>query len=218
VSYPIADSGGIGAGSIELARWWRDQASAIEVGDVIELIDENDDDLDSELPGQASTSLVVVNGVDHERRTVSFDKPDNPDDVPRQATLVRRWDHSPKGDRVSQGALLIGTIGRDGATPVGQTLSDVGGWLPLEDGIQVQFVVDADPPQYRAGDYWLIPARVATRGILWPSADGQLPDGVPAHYSTHHYAPIACIETNDETIIHDLRRTFGGLATDLPVG
>jgi hypothetical protein len=34
-------------------------------------------------------------------------------------------------------------------------------WLDLEDGVQIQF---SDGGEYLTGDYWLIPARVATGG------------------------------------------------------
>jgi hypothetical protein len=48
---------------------------------------------------------------------------------------------------------------------------------------------------YRTGDYWLIPARVATNDIEWPSVtEGVLPHGIE-----HHYAPLAIL-TKDNRI------------------
>ena len=41
------------------------------------------------------------------------------------------------------------------------------GWLALEDGVEIQFV-DPQNSVYRTGDYWLIPARVATGDVEWP--------------------------------------------------
>ncbi|MGH6871410.1 MAG: DUF6519 domain-containing protein [Rhizomicrobium sp.] len=101
-------------------------------------------------------------------------------------------------------------------------------WLELEDGVQVQFTV---PPvfnfpgttqplmQFRTGDYWLIPARVATGDVEWPTelvanAAGQAtkvavpmqPDGV-----THHYAPLAQIQVGAAgvEVLHTCAVQFG---------
>ena len=47
---------------------------------------------------------------------------------------------------------------RDGDEQLGTLAVPAGNqWVELEDGIQIQFVAG----QYRAGDYWLIPARTA---------------------------------------------------------
>jgi hypothetical protein len=61
-------------------------------------------------------------------------------------------------------------------------------WIDLEDGVQVQF----SNGDYKTGDYWLIPARTATRtdqaGVEWPLDDHtnkpelQLPHGIKHHY------------------------------------
>ena len=40
-------------------------------------------------------------------------------------------------------------------------------WINLEDGVQIQFPKTAGN-SYRAGDYWMVPARVATGDVLWP--------------------------------------------------
>jgi hypothetical protein len=82
-----------------------------------------------------------------------------------------------------------------------------GEWIPLEDGIEVYFGPTAGgaggvaPATYRAGDYWLIPARVATRGIEWPqkkttAADGPVesePRALPPRGIVYHFAPIAVV-------------------------
>ncbi len=64
-------------------------------------------------------------------------------------------------------------------------------WIDLEGGIQVRFSTGS----YRAGDYWLIPARAATGEIEWPpfeipniNPQAQLPVGVQ-----HHYCRLALI-------------------------
>ncbi|HTQ15205.1 MAG TPA: DUF6519 domain-containing protein [Rhizomicrobium sp.] len=104
------------------------------------------------------------------------------------------------------------------ATPAAQLQAT--DWLELEDGVQVQFTA---PPtfsfpgttqpllQFRTGDYWLIPARVATGDVEWPtelstdatgkttkSAVPMQPDGV-----THHYAPLAQISVDSGHLMVD---------------
>jgi hypothetical protein len=67
--------------------------------------------------------------------------------------------------------------------------------------VQVLFEVLSVPFTFRSGDYWLIPARVATGDVIWPSetatdAQGKNvihpvakpPDGV-----THHYVALATV-------------------------
>ena len=93
---------------------------------------------------------------------------------------VRRWDQSENDNTIlTKGVMSIIESG-DPADPR---------WIVLEDGIQIWFEADG---QYRTGDYWLIPARVATGSIEWhPDATGSLlrkPFGIE-----HHYAPLGFI-------------------------
>lgn len=113
-----------------------------------------------------------------------------------QHPLLRRWDHKARDpaegvpERVDDGALLI----------------EEGAWLKLEDGVQVQFqAVDRENEQhtYRVGDYWLIPARVATGDVEWPGPVDD-PEAVPSHGVEHHYAPLA-IMGSSEAIVEDCR-------------
>ena len=91
-----------------------------------------------------------------------------------QATKVRRWDQSAVGDvTLSEGAVI-----------------GVEGWIDLEDGIQVRFEAGSN---YRSGDYWLIPARVATGQIEWPADENNQPAMLPARGIAHHYAPLAIL-------------------------
>lgn len=84
-------------------------------------------------------------------------------------------------------------------------------WLDLEDGVQVQFTAPPDSAtpaaQFRTGDYWLIPARVATGDVEWPvetvpnPAAGQAPTApvaMPPDGVTHHYAPLALIDVDGD--------------------
>jgi hypothetical protein len=109
--------------------------------------------------------------------------------------LLRRWDHQ-AGDPTAGGVALT----KGGAVPIP---SATGQWIDLEDGVQVLFEAQATAT-YRIGDYWLIPARVATGDVIWPQEiddKGQLqpaarpPDGVD-----HHYAPLAILTAQNNAV------------------
>ena len=72
-------------------------------------------------------------------------------------------------------------------------------WITLADGVQIQFQPSTPENQYRTGDYWLIPARVATGDVEWPGAEGN-PEALPPHGVEHHYAPLAIIKINNGQI------------------
>jgi len=92
--------------------------------------------------------------------------------------------------------------------PVAESSDENGGWIELENGIQIWFVQASNgggAHQYRTGDYWLIPARVATGDIEWPESDEK---GVPPFGIEHHYAPLAVIVEEDGASSKDLRCEF----------
>jgi hypothetical protein len=103
--------------------------------------------------------------------------------------LLRRWDQM--GDPAASGALPV---------VEGADASSAGGWQSLEDGVQIRF---SPGGEYMTGDYWLIPARVATGDVEWPhevvpgshtvatDADGNpVPVARPAAGIHHSYAPL----------------------------
>jgi hypothetical protein len=95
--------------------------------------------------------------------------------------FLRRWDQKANKKTALNDKGTVGFTPGEGET----------GWIDLEDGLQVQFQKDGD---FRSGDYWLIPARVATGKIEWPEhADGK-PKAVKPRGVTHHYAPLAMVE------------------------
>jgi hypothetical protein len=86
---------------------------------------------------------------------------------------LRRWDQT-------------GT----GANETGVQMN-AGNWIDLESGIQVQFSEGI----YRAGDYWLIPARTATGDIEWPpyQVPNTKPLAQPPKGIHHSYCRLALL-------------------------
>lgn len=90
-------------------------------------------------------------------------------------------------------------------------------WLTLEDGVQIQFqprqTGETEARVYRRGDYWLIPARVASGDVQWPRKNGAAVALAP-HGVRHYYAPLAIIGAGDDgeaTVRSDCRRLFDTL-------
>jgi len=146
------------------------------------------------LPGQ----LLLVAVVEGDRLTV------DPASVPAEGQMawsnglvhpaVRRWNQSGNED-----VALV-----DGAVPVQESpASDDPLWLDLEDGVQIQFAAGG---QYHSGDYWLIPARVATEGVLWPDDEAGQPVLLPPAGIEHHYAPLGIVSDNDGVSVDPCRR------------
>jgi hypothetical protein len=123
----------------------------------------------------------------------------------RKHLLLRRWEGWQQIPRPAAG----GTIG----------------WQELEDGVQVQFGSDGD---YRTGDYWLIPARVVTGDVVWPTnqsnqeridlndAGISFPAAMPPAGVEHHFAPLSVLirQKGGNVIPLDIRRVFKRLTTD----
>lgn len=121
---------------------------------------------------------------------------------------VRRWDQT--GNENTQ---LV-----HGAVPIREKASGTDFWIDLEDGLQIEFLPSG---QYRTGDYWLIPARVATGNIEWPpftddsgtpvkdAAGNVIPDALPPDGIEHHYAPLGFFSLNgDSFTLGSCRCTF----------
>jgi hypothetical protein len=94
---------------------------------------------------------------------------------------VRRWDHSQIGDIVL----------KRGAVPIVESTATEIEWIDLEDAIQVQF---SHRGEYRTGDYWTIPARVATGAIEWPADEAGSAAALSPFGIEHHYAPLGFVK------------------------
>jgi hypothetical protein len=180
--YPVKD---VNDELVRLDHLGRDERSELAVGQWVELVDDMWTGHDPRGP------LGQVSEVRRDERSVIVQWVKPVTTLPRSTALagglrpvLRRWDH--KAQAEADG----------GAIP-----TDSSGAIELEDGIFIQFQPKG---LYRAGDYWLIPARVATSGILWPVAAGA-PEPRPPHGPAHFYAPLADFQNGNLT---DRRRKF----------
>ncbi len=165
-------------------------------------------------------ALWQVESVDPVARTVTLgqrnreEPPQLGDADRRYHPLLRRWEHgADSADAVDGGILLTERAGED-----------AGAWIALEDGIAIQF---GGGRMYRAGDYWLIPARTAIADVLWPverddageivSRNGRpVPAARPPHGVEHRCAPIGLVRFDRSGALdryEDLRRLVQRLAT-----
>ncbi|MBD2099868.1 DUF6519 domain-containing protein [Leptolyngbya sp. FACHB-261] len=152
----------------------RDASQFFAPGQWVEVLDE-----ERELNRQVGT-LVRLTGATSGTKLV-FDPASVVGDAisaenfrPERKAKVRRWDHQ----------------GSDAAIATNKA-----DWIALEAGIEVKFEVNPKQknPFYRAGDYWLIPARATTSDIEWPRDSLGLPEAQPPQGSDHFYCPLALL-------------------------
>lgn len=165
--------------TVRLAQLGRDSRRGLKVGDWVEIF--NDEMILAGTP-QPLFQVASIEPIDS---TVHLKAPDKQPPFTHAGNaplFLRRWDH--KGDAKGDGAVRLAAAQEKD-------------WIALENGVQVQFQTNG---VYRAGDYWLIPARTSTGDVEWPrdqngNSIAQLPHGVE-----HHYAPLAIIKVNSGTV------------------
>lgn len=181
----------ISGATIRLTKPPRDRDSGFDREDWVEVLS------GSGLGKSKRLYRVVSVDVDEDSLTV-----DNPVDAPESALYLRRWDQRVADDT--------------GANSDGVAISaDPNKPVYLEDGLSVKFQSGAGPANYRAGDYWLIPARVATGTIDWPKDIAGNFVAMPPRGVQRGLAPLASIDvapTGAVTLIRHLRKKFSGLA------
>lgn len=194
-------------------KWSRDNGSVVTIGKIngTELTVENPRGLsvgqwleltndDQELRGEVGM-MVKINKIDCD--IVSLENTD----APTPSVNLPPDEKSPTKARLWNSDQIILKEGN------GDT-----NWFTLENGVQIQFQPSATAHQYRTGDYWLIPARVATGDVEWPGDVG-MPESLPPHGIEHHYAPLAIVGNTTDTITipadGDLRKQFESQAKDV---
>jgi hypothetical protein len=190
----IAPSGSDGLLIVSLADLGRDERLWLAEEEWVEIVDD-----DSVLENRADPLLQVV-AIDRDAVAVTLRGKKTVSGSLDKHPLLRRWDQHPvESPPPTSGQLELAT---DNAALIPTNLDT---WLPLEDGVEIAFNWDGKQPQYRTGDYWLIPLRTATGLAEWP--DGPKgPDGI-----VHHYAPLATITVGDSAEPQDLRCQFAPL-------
>lgn len=199
VIFPVRSFRGLTA---TLESLGRDEASGLKRGDWVEIVDDVID-----LSGKPGP-LLRVEEIDAARATVTLARAkddatplpvyDEDGEEGRKHAFLRRWDQTSDPAKPNRGCVVFTfDPGADG-------------WLSLENGIQIQFQNEGT---YRAGDYWLIPARTATGDVEWPGPV-DAPEAVPPHGVEHHYAPLGLFSaaTGTAAALIDLRRKFDFLA------
>ena len=134
---------------LSLLHLGRDERFGLRPGDWVELV--NDDSSLNERFDASPPPLHQVVAVDPLERTATLAGAVGVNMDLATRPLLRRWDQRAGED--SEGGLTLSA----GAAQMGRDSKGNMAWLPLEDGIEVQFSAG----EYRTGDYWLIPARRA---------------------------------------------------------
>jgi hypothetical protein len=186
---------------VTLADLGPDDRLRLTEGDWVEVLDDTTVLLDN--PG----SLRRVASIDPYSRQVTLDALKSGGSTVGQDTLkhpiMRRWDQR-QADPRGHGLKL-----QDGVAPI-----ELNTWIPLEDGIEIQFEAAPDVKGavvFRAGDYWLAPARVKTGDIIdWPRNEQGEPLPIPPHGVDHHYARLAIltIHNGQLKVARQCRKSF----------
>lgn len=204
---------------VTLSALGRDGKLGLEVGDMVEVVDDAQASRVADDPNGSVSRLYRAVQIDHVARQVTLDG--SPADEgggvgsePSRHPFLRRWDHQKQPESP------------DGAIPI----EEEGKGHPLEDGVSIWFEA---PPEshgaeasgkgnetlsvrYRSGDYWLIPARVVTGDVEWPQQDGE-PLAQEPHGVEYHYAPLALVDSaHSESGTTDLRLPIDPLTVLAP--
>lgn len=168
---------------VTVADLGKDEILAFAGGQWVEIVDPQ-----SELQS-SPRNLVQIDTIDAATREITM-RTSVAAFAGIQNAKLRRWDQS--GTSATAGGVRV----------------NLAEWIELEGGVQVSFSQGA----YRAGDYWLIPARTATGEIEWPPFEN--PNTNPIAQSpvaiSRHYCKLALIEVDQQgvEVISDCRSLF----------
>ena len=186
----LGEPDGDGVRMATLGQVWYDARQGLEVGDWVELVDDHWSPFGTPAPLMQVTRISLAT-----RQVWLQDTMEQRGFYLRRHPLLRRWDQQPRGEEPGRGIPLQDAHGE---------------WFELEDGVHIRF--EAPAARYQRGDFWLIPARTATNGLLWPQSPDDphvslaLPPSGPARY----LAPLAKVnELRREP--EDLRVLFAHL-------
>lgn len=189
VVFPIKHKYGA---TVVLHSLGKDARCTLNAGDWVEISDDA-----TELSDTNLRPMFQVESVDMQEMTVTLEPSTTAVEILPNSQLhpiLRRWDQRGKG--VSDVGITV-----DGGETKG---------FPLEAGIEVTFKLDTNLA-FRPGDYWLIPARVATGSIEWPYPASEYVEARGVH---HHYAPLAIIDAQGKAT--DCRKFFDTIVDTCP--
>ncbi len=182
----------ISGSTVRLDTLGPDDVLGFASGQWVELLDDR-----VELGGQGG-QLAKITGITTATRELTLDPAPQPlaasaGGIDRSLhPRLRRWDQA--GDTATADGVLTG-----------------GGWLELENGVEVQF--GGEPgAAYRPGDYWTIPARAATGDLEWPPYETPNLNPVPQEPAgiEHHFCRLALIQWEGDklSVSDDCRQIF----------
>ena len=157
---------------VDLDILGRDNRYGLCVNDWVEL---TNDEIEF---GQKVLPLAQIMKIDPALGRLTLINTDNTTADFSRCTMLRRWDQTENSNKVNK----EGTINIEKEGDEDEYEKD--SWILLERGIKIQFQPGGN---YRKGDYWLIPARVATGDVEWPKQEGkEVPearstDGIKRH-------------------------------------
>ncbi|KYC37266.1 hypothetical protein WA1_47485 [Scytonema hofmannii PCC 7110] len=199
VIFPIIAPVTVGTAStvtVTLAHLGRDSRFSLSEGNWVEIVD------DDYILQNRAEPLFKVTSIDRVNFTVTLTRTEIPNSTVggylEKHPYLRRWDQ--KFSTNNQNDFTHGT-----------QIVEENKWIVLEDRVQIQFpaLEKQQPPTYRTGDYWLIPARTATGDVEWAGSVNN-PKALSPHGIAHHYAPLAVISVDGEGQItsgyYDCRR------------
>ncbi|HEY0376640.1 MAG TPA: DUF6519 domain-containing protein [Pyrinomonadaceae bacterium] len=173
--------------TLTVADLGRDEVLGFTGGDWVELVTD-----ETELKG-LPRALALIDTIDPDLREITLDT-SAADLATTPHVKLRRWDQK-------------------GAAATADGVAMAAGWVDLEGGIQVQF----SEGTYRAGDYWLVPARTATGEIEWPpfNVPNADPQAQPPRGIRHHYCRLATLKFDEAVTVRDDCRDFFPPLTDI---
>lgn len=163
-------AGAGGTLTIALETLGHDRRTGLCLGDRVEATSDV-----LELAGEAPT-LGKITKLDRTARTVVVELTSGDVGAFVGCTRLRRWDQTEHLND-AQTIPVVEGAGKDGYTTI-------------ERGIQIQFQPGG---LYRTGDYWLIPARVASGDIIWPAPAGEEPVFVDADGIVRHRTALGLV-------------------------
>ncbi|MBS1912850.1 MAG: hypothetical protein JST22_12755 [Bacteroidetes bacterium] len=189
---------GVGDPTLTVTSLGRDQNSSLEVNDWIEFLPAT-----WELGGVPGilAKITAINTTD-KRLTLlipgSEGDASDVDGATGAGYIVKRWD-------------FAGTAPPTTRINVGDTPA----WIPIENGVEVRFepgLGGTYKDAFHVGDYWMIPARVATQDIEWPLDSTNQSIALAPMGIGHRYARLALAQWTDDgwdrTTLKDCRPTF----------